>query len=231
MAKSQILQPFDDEKCQYFSYTIKGNEAIKIEFLDNENYNYLKAKKVELNLIFNSENPNLLAEFKRKFPKIFQDSCATFPFYEDNKLRKIKSCNVKFYLVDKKSDFYIFKMSGFEISGFLLFNEKTKISRFTDNFPQILENGKYIVSFDNGLNSTTINFYKKNEKSYNEYELRITPRFKIEEYNLYKNAYGNFDVIVTLSSKSLKLVEEGKNGKKYEFDKNNGCNLKLKIGY
>ncbi|KMQ63202.1 hypothetical protein ACM46_14825 [Chryseobacterium angstadtii] len=231
MGNSQILKPFDNEKCQYFSYKIKGNEAVKFEFLSEEDYNNLKSKKIKLNPIFNLENQNLLSEFKTKFPKVFQDSCATFSFYENNKLRKSKSCNIKFLLVDKKSDYYIFKMAGFEISGFLLFNEKTKISQVTDGFPQILENGKYIASFDNGLNSTTINFYKKSEKNFNEYELNITPRFRIDEYNLYKNPYGNFDVFIAVSSKSLKLIEEGKNGKKYELDENNGCNLKLKISY
>lgn len=231
MGKSQILKPFNDEKCQYFSYTIKGNETVKFEFLSEEDYNNLKTKTIELNPIFNSENQNLLFDFKRKFPKVFQDSCATFSFYEDNKLRKVKSCNIKFQLVGKESDFYIFKTSGFEISGYLLFDEKTKISQFTDSFPQILEDGKYIISFDNGLNSTTVNFYKKTEKNYNEYELRITPKFRIDEYNLFKNIHKNLEVILSISSKNLKLVEEGKNGKKNESDENKGCNLKLKIGY
>jgi len=228
---SQILRPFDNEKCGSFSYSVKAKNFIKIDYLNDEDFKMFKNKKVELNEIPKEENLKLLIEFKQKFPKIFSDSCATFSFYENNELREVKSCNIKFKLIDKESDFYIFQMSGFEISGYLMYNGKTKLSIFTDAFPQILEDGRYIISTENGLNSTSIQFYKKEEKGYSDYELNISPRFRIKEYYIYKDYFKNLILVSSVTRKSLKLVEEGKNGKKYVFDENNGCNLKIKIEY
>lgn len=229
--KCQIIKPFEDEKCQMFSYNIQAKDAVKIEYLNDERYSRLKSSKIALDQVFKEENLKLLNEFKMKFPLVFSDSCATFSFYEDNKLRKVKSCKVKFKLVDKKAGFYVFQMSGFEIYGFLLYNEKNKVSIITDNFPQILENGKYILSIDNGLDSAVIQFYKKAEKDYSNYEIRIESRFRIDEYYLLEDHFKNLNLIFSVTSKALKLIEEGKDGKQYALDENNGCNFKVKINY
>jgi len=229
--KSQILKPFDDEKCQLFSYSIKAKDAVRLEYLNDKNYLIYKSEKILLNPTLKEENLTLLKEFKQKFPEVFSESCPKFLIYEDDEIREAKSCNINFKLIDKKFDFYVFQMSGFEVSGFLLYDEKSKMSIFTDSFPQILDEGKYIFSVGNGLNSTTVLVHKKDGKKYSKYELQISPRFRIDDYYIYRDYFKNLNLCFSISSKELKLVEEGKNGKKYENDENNGCNLKMKIEY
>lgn len=231
IGNSQILKPFDNDKCRLFSYSTKAKNLIKIDYLNDEDFEMYRSKKVELNTISKEENLKLTSDFKIKFPKIFSDSCATFPLYENGVLRDVKTCNVKFKLIDKKFDFYIFQVSGFEVSGILLYNEKSKSAIFTDDLPQILEEGKYVFSIQNGFNSTSIQFYKKEEKEYDSYELNISPNFKIMDYYIYKDYFKNLILVYSLTSKNLKLVEEGKNGKRYIGDEDNGCNLKMKIEY
>lgn len=229
--KSQILKPFDNEKCQLFSYSIRAKNLVKFEFLNDEYYLIYKSKKIELNPIVKEENTNLLKEFNQKFPEVFSEKCPKFSIYENDEMREAKACNIKFKLLEKQFNFYIFQMSGFEISSFLLYNEKSKISIFTDSYPQILEEGKYIFSINNGLNSTTIQLYKKDYEKYLDYEVQISPRFRISDYFIYKDFFKNLNIGYSIDSKDLKLIEEGKNGKKYEFDENNGCNLKMKIEF
>ncbi|KIA83954.1 hypothetical protein [Kaistella jeonii] len=231
IVNSQIVNPFEGEKCANFSYSTKSTGTVKIEFLNQEIFKLYETKKVNFEENKYSENTELLNEFKLKFPKVFKDSCAKFNSFFNNKLTETKTCNVKFLLVDKKSNFFIFKVSGFEIAGFLIFNEKNNISIFTDEFPQILDDGKYILSFHNGINYTTVQLYKKHENEYNYSEINITPKYRIANFFAYKDYFENLILVPTLVSKNLILVEESKIGKKYGIDENNGCKVLMHIEF
>jgi len=214
-------------ECGDFKQNISANRQMNIDFVNEERYyslskdSIMKAKKIVI------ENLELTKLFEKKFPKKITNHCINSKIYENDSIENISLCNEKYNikLIDKKLDFYIFKLDAFEIDSYLLFNSKSQIIYSVSNFPQFLNDGKVImdVGYEYG-GSNIVNFYFIEEEKIKYFEYRFQLQYQIKDVKILNTSSKNPKILLDLIRYGYKEVPNKPGfGKKYDFDKENFC--------
>jgi len=206
---------------------------MNINFIDEESYNYLIRDTLSKQIKVTAENILLTKIFEQKFPKKVTKHCINAKIYENDSVRKISYCDKKnnIKLIDKKFNFYIFKLEAFEINNYLLFNTDNETIIFTSNFPQILKDGKVILDFGYEYQGGRIlNFYFLENKKIEYFEYRIPLQYQIRDFKILKSHHDNPRIVVDIIRYGYKEVSNKQGfGKKYVYDSEKTCRKLLML--
>lgn len=213
--------------CNDFAQNISANKRMNVDFINLERYNSLKNDTLVKQKKILTENFELTKSFEKNFPNKISKHCVNSKMYEKDSIRNLSFCNdnYKIKLIEKKFNFYIFKLDAFEINSYLLFDTKSQIIYTINNYPQIIKEGKIILDFGyeyEGQNA--FNFYFIEDKDISYFEYRIPNQYQIRDYKILNSGINNPKILVHLIKYGYKEVPNKKElGTKYEYDKEKFC--------
>lgn len=228
---SQFGSPFKFD-CDNFRQEIKTNsKEFSVEFLSKEIYDYYSKDSIQKNEIVISENLNLNSAFQKKFPGTITENCVNAKFLNNDFIQKIKGCNsnMKINLLDKKDSFYIFRVSGFEISGYYAFDERNKVIITTQNFPQII-NDELIIDVGKRFSyKKSISYYKIKGGKIDYINIVYPALYEYKDLKIIKSLSGKIQAFVELINFDFIEVPSNNGGEKYERNPNKYCIKRISI--
>jgi len=219
--------------CEEFDYSINSNTRMNLKFLSLESYNETDKDTIQKDNVKTSENIELNKIFQKKYPNKITEHCINSNYYDRDSITNLKFCDekTKIKLVDKKANFYIFKIDAFEVNNYLLFNADNEVIYTINNFPQILENGKIVIDagFEYG-GYNVINYYVFEEKEIKYFEFIVPMYYHLQNLKLLKSFNHKTKVIGDFIRYDYKEVPNKEGfGKKYVYDKDKYCRKLIMI--
>lgn len=224
---------FSAQDFEEFKQSIDAYGHFNISF-DKKLFDERFETKVELIEIIEQNNPELLTLFQKKFPQIYDGKCLKinkknsddFFFCDRNKKDEIPEDRFttlgKFQLVYILDDYYFFKYSGFEISGYLMYHSKDSSFYSFCSKPFVSKDRKYMYAYENSIYGFTLNILQLDY--YKELSYHLNGIFKAINLQLtqYKNT-DNYSILLDLKE-DRKIRNEN-----YEVIKTEDYNHKIRI--
>ncbi len=224
---------FYTQKCMDLHQSINSNGHFNISFTEKLFDNFSETIPEVINIEENSQDN--LKLFQNKFPDIYDGKCLKINIKGESKdfffcdkdqrdqiPKDLHSTLGKFKLVSIIDNFYFFKYSGFEISGYQMYNAKDRLFYFFGSKPIISQDKKIIYSYNNDYYAFELNIL--NLDNYNELTYRLIGDFDIKDLKLtqLKNT-DRYSIIMSLIQKFISRDQENNiTGTQY-------CDRKIKI--
>lgn len=213
------------QDCDELIQNIQTNGHFNIRY--NENNSYQKFDTLTSLNYEKVDSFKIINDFKSNFPKILDGRCLNvntknntildFIFCDDSEREKFNSeiphLFGKFEIISSIDEFYIFKYSGFEISGYFIFNSKDNYFYHFNGEPIISSNKKFIYSINNHTNSgLTVNVLEF--EPYKELNYSLSYNIELISHTLLKYHSTNnlvlkleFNNLIETRDKYLKVIE------------------------
>jgi len=219
---------FPKLNCEEFDYTTDSNTTINLRFLSPESYAEYDKDSIQKEKPKIEEDIELNKIFQKKYPNKITEHCIDSKYFSQvDGIANVKFCDskLKIKLVGKKHNFYIFKVDAFEIDNYLLFDMNSEVIYDTNNYPQILENGKIVIDAGYeycGYNVINYYFFENNDLNY--FKFRVSTGYKLQNIKLFKAFNSKPRVVGDFIRYDYKEVSNKEGfGKKYDFDKEKYC--------
>ena len=228
---SQSNSPFLFD-CENFNQKIKtsGNNK-NINFLSKEIFDYYSKDSIQKRELKTVEDEELNKIFQTKFPNTITKNCINSKMFVDDQIKKIKWCsdNLKIKILEKIGKFYIFKLSGFEINGYYLFDETNKTIIVTTNYPQIIDNSIIIDAGNVFFQEKEIKFIKLINGKIEYLNYNFPTMYNYKDWKIVKLPNGKISALFELIIYDLKEVPSDYGTKKFENDLEKYCIKRIAI--
>jgi hypothetical protein len=204
---------------------------LNLRFLSLEKYSELNKDSIKQDKPKLTEDIELTKIFREKYSNQITEHCVNTKFYDQDSISHISYCSekTKIKLIEKKANFYIFKIDAFEIDDFFLFNIDNEVVYTTNNYPQILDNGKIVIDVEYG-NQNSINYYIFEKDKLKYFEFKGPFSYNLKNIKLLKSFNSNPKVIGDFIRYDYKEVPNKEGfGKKYDYDREKYCRKALMI--
>ena len=224
---------FQKLNCEEFNYTIDSNTQMNVSFISFDRYLEYEKDTIQKEKFKIKEDIELNSIFQKRYANKITKHCINSKSYDRDTISTLKFCdnNTRIKLVDKKANFYIFKIDAFEIDNYLLFDINNQVIFTMNNYPQILENGKIVIDagYEYGGNNV-INYYIFDEEKVKYFEFKVPIYYQLKNIKILKSFNSNPKVIGDFIRYDRKEVPNREGfGKKYDLDTEKYCRKLIMI--
>ncbi|NIF05180.1 hypothetical protein F3J23_06960 [Chryseobacterium sp. Tr-659] len=223
---------FYTQKCTDLKQNIDSYGNFNISFTEKLFDNF--SEKIAEVINIEESNQDNLKLFQNKFPEVYDGKCLKITtkkyneyfFCDENQRDQIPEDRYttlgKFKLSSVVDNFYFFKYSGFEISGYLMYNEKDSLFYSFESKPIISQDKKFLYSYSTNFYGFDLNVLTLDHYSKLFYHLQGDFDIKDIRLTQYKDT-DHYSIIMDLTQKLITRDQDYKViGVEY-------CNRKIKI--
>ncbi|PWN61217.1 hypothetical protein [Chryseobacterium viscerum] len=223
---------FYTQKCNDVHQSIDAYGQFNISFTEKLFDSFSETITEIINIEDN--NQDNLKLFQNKFPEIYDGKClkittkkyTEYFFCDEDQRDQIPEDRYttlgKFKLISIIDDFYFFKYSGFEISGYLMYNAKDSLFYSFVSKPIISQDKKFLYSYSTDFYGFNLNILTLDNYSELVYQLRGNFDIKDLKLTQFKNT-DRYSIIINLIQKFITRDQD------YNIIGTEYCDRKIRI--
>lgn len=224
------------QKCNDITQNITANGHFNFTMIDDNSFKYFQKDSIQSLKLIETNSETNLKLFQEKFPDIYDGKCLKIKskdianvvdFCDEKQKENIDLETPKtfglFKLISIIDNFFIFKYSGFQLGGYLIFNSSDNFFYFFNKNLQISPDKKIAYSISsNPYDGLTIKFLQFD--SYKDLTYKIQGDIDVESINMLKYSNtGNYGLLLKFNRK-INLRNEN-----YDIIGKENCITKLRI--